>query len=146
MVMMEKYLQQPGGVPMSDDSRSNTNSINFWMENVMNISEATRQNKLAEILESYATKKNAGIYIIQNSKRKEAAGVISSVGYHLSREKAIENLEDEVLRLSEEVLRLKTQVRAEQPVYTFAEALERLKFDQDDLRDIFETADEVEID
>jgi hypothetical protein len=118
--MMEKYLQQPGGVPMSDDSRSNTNGIHFWMENVMNISEATRQNKLAEILESYATKKNAGIYIIQNSKRKEATGVISSAGYYLSREKAIEKLEGEVLRLNEEVLRLKTQVRAEQPVYTFS--------------------------
>lgn len=131
---------------MADESKSNTTGIHFWMENVMNISEATRQNRLAEILDSYASKKNAGIYIIQNSKKKEAAGVISSVSYHLSREKAIEKLEEEVLRLNDEVLRLKAQLRNDQPVYSFAQAIERLGLDQDDLTDIFDKSDEVEID
>lgn len=142
MVMMEKFLQH-GGIPMTDDS---TTGINFYMENVMNISEATRQNKLAEILDSFAGKKNTGIYIVHNSKKKEAAGVISSIGYHLAREKAIGRLEEEVLRLSDEVLRLKAQLRNDEPVYSFAEAIERLGFNEHDLSDIFENSDEVEID
>lgn len=131
---------------MHEDSRSNINGINFWMENIMNISEATRKNKLAEILEGYANNKSRSVFIIQNSKKKEAAGVITSVSYHLSREKTIELLESEVLRLSEEILSLRTKIRTEEPVVTFASALESLQFDQDDLKDMFDNADEVKID
>lgn len=128
-------------------TNDNTAGINFWMQNVMNISDATRKNKLAEILDSYAdSKKSTVVYIIQNSKKKEAAGVISSVNYHLDLEQSVRKLEDEVLRLTDEVLRLEAQLRIEQPVYSLSEALERLELSQDDLNDIFENSDEVEID
>jgi hypothetical protein len=131
---------------MHEDSRSNIDGINFWKKNVMNISEATRQNKLAEILDSFANKESTSVYIIQNSKKKDAAGVISSVGYHLLREKAIKELEDETLRLSEEILSLKARLRADEPMASFDSALERLQLDEEDLKDIFDNADEVEID
>lgn len=146
MVMIEKYLLQSGGAPMYEDSRSNIDAINFWKQNVLNISEATRKNKLAEILDSYADKQNTSIYVIHNSKKKEAAGVISSVSYHLLREKIIDKLEDEVTRLNEEILSLKARLRADEPIVTFDNAMKRLQIDQDDLKDIFENADEVEID
>lgn len=128
-------------------SEDRTSGIHFWMDNVMNISEATRQNKLAEILDGYANKQNMEtIYIIQNSKKKEAAGVISSVGFHLAREKEIKKLEEEVLHLTNELLRLKAQSRNDQSVYSFAEAIERLELNEQDLKDILENSDEVEID
>lgn len=129
---------------MSDE---NATGIDFYMHNVMNINEATRQNRLAEILDSYAgNKETDSVYIIQNSKRKEAAGVISSVRYHQSREKTIRSLENEVLRLSDEILRLKAMVRNDHPVYSMAQALERLDLDEDDIKDIFDNSDEVNID
>lgn len=127
---------------MTDDS---VTGIEFYMQNVMNISEATRQNKLAEILEGYAKNSNS-VYIIQNSKKKEAAGVISSIRYHLAREKAIKTLEREVMDLTDEILRLKAKLRVDEPVYSLAEALEQLDLNEEDLKDIFENSDEVEID
>lgn len=43
------------------------------------------------------------------------------------REKAIKNLEQEVLRLTDEILRLKAQLRNDQALYSFAQAMERLE-------------------
>lgn len=50
------------------------------------------------------------------------------------------------MALDDEILRSKTMLRADQPVYSLAEALEQLDLNEEDLKDIIENSDEVKID
>ncbi len=126
---------------------STIDNINFFRNNVMNISDATRKNKLASVLEEFSTEeKNQKIYIIQNSKKKEAAGVISSLNDYLAKEEMLRALQNEVLWLSEENLKLKVQQREQSPSLSFTEAMNQMEFDESDWKDIFNEADEVNID
>ncbi|MDO3408275.1 hypothetical protein QWJ34_00690 [Saccharibacillus sp. CPCC 101409] len=145
MELSNEYVRQRQKIE-PEQEEANLEGIQFFMNNVMNISEATRKNKLAEILENFAVKQDKKVYVIQNSKKKEAAGVVSSLKHYLDREKMLRELQDEVLRLSEEVLLLKVQVREDQPTLTLAEAMQKMNFDEAELKDIFDNADEVKID
>ena len=55
--------------------------IHFLKHNVLNISEITRQNKLTEILNKFAGEKTEEVFIVQNSKNKEAQAAVVDVEY-----------------------------------------------------------------
>jgi len=55
--------------------------LEFLKNNVLNISEITRQNKLTAILNSFAGKKTEEVYIVQNSKNKDAQAAIIDLEY-----------------------------------------------------------------
>ncbi|QDH22104.1 hypothetical protein [Saccharibacillus brassicae] len=130
-----------------NQTASTLGNIDFFMNNVMNISEATRKNKLALVLEEFSTEDGEeNVYIIQNSKKKEAAGVVTSLRHYRAKEERLKELQDELLRLSEENLMLKAKEREHQPSLSFAEAVQNMQLDEEDLKDIFDHADEVNID
>lgn len=55
--------------------------IEFLRNNVYNISEITRQNKLTEILNSFSGEKTEEVFIVQNSKSKDAQGALVDVEF-----------------------------------------------------------------
>ncbi len=145
MELLNAYTQRQKNNEIQKQD-STIENIDFFLNNVMNISEATRKNKLASVLEEFSTEKTEKVYIIQNSKKKEAAAVISSLHHYRTKEKLLRELQEEVLRLSKEVLILKTQNREQQSSLSLAEAIEKLELDENDLKDIFDHEDEVNID
>ncbi len=50
--------------------------FDFLKNNVLNISELTRTKKLTEILDQFAEGKSQEVYVIQNSKNRNAQGVL----------------------------------------------------------------------
>ncbi len=50
-------------------------------ESVLSVSELTRSKKLAEILNSYAESCSRDIYIVRNSKNKQARAAIADLDY-----------------------------------------------------------------
>lgn len=74
--------------------------LDFIKKNVLNISEITRTTKLTQILDSYANKISDEFFVIQNTRNKEAAGVLSDLEYFqklLMYEQAVESAIDEVI-------------------------------------------------
>lgn len=146
--MVENIIIRRGGMVMNnDDFREGITGIKFLQQNVMNISEATRNNKLTEILDSFTQKEQkTRVYVIQNSKRKDASGVLCSIEHYAVLNENIEKLERDNAALLDEILALKTLLRENQPEYSFAQAIEMLDLSNEDLIDIFENSDEVNID
>lgn len=58
-----------------------TNILEFLKERVLSVSDITRTKKLSEILNEYADKKSSEIFIVQNTKKKNAQAVISDLEY-----------------------------------------------------------------
>ncbi|MCA0757047.1 hypothetical protein KP806_18455 [Paenibacillus sp. N4] len=140
---------------MVDDKKGYEESllaaIEFYQNNVVNISEATRQNKLAAILEDYANEgRDAQLFVIQNSKKKEASGVLMSIDRYTSlvKENAAVNKENDYLKekIIELELVLKTLQRESQDTYSVEAALAKLDLNDDDLMEILSNDVEVEID
>ena len=53
--------------------------LDFIKNNVLNITDITRTSRLTEILDSYANNVSDQIYIIQNSRNKDAQGVLVDI-------------------------------------------------------------------
>lgn len=118
--------------------------LQFLRDNVLNISEITRQNKLTKILDSFAGGKSEEIFVVQNSKKKDARGILVDEEFFLdllrhkqAYEMAIESARDEI------VYRTTLERKDKQATISLAEVIA----DNDlDLDDILETLDEMEID
>jgi len=90
-----------GGKTMTNIEKPSENIaefINFLNKNVYNISDLTRQNKLTDILNTFSGQKTDEIYIVQNSKSKNAQGAFVDVEYLLElidyKKKYLQVLED----------------------------------------------------
>lgn len=53
--------------------------LHFIKNNVLSITDLTRTNKLAEILDSFANRKSEDIFIVQNSRNKDSQGALVDV-------------------------------------------------------------------
>ena len=74
------------GIPMIKDERSVQSiaqTLNFLRQNVLNISDVTRKKKLTTILNSFAGTTSEEIFVVQNSKSKDAQGALIDVDYLL---------------------------------------------------------------
>lgn len=77
-----------------------SNTLNFVKENVLNITELTRTNKLSEILNKYAGEETSEVFIIQNNKNRNAVGVLVDLEHYqrlLRIEEAVEQSIDETM-------------------------------------------------
>jgi hypothetical protein len=75
-------------------------TLNFVKENVLNITELTRTNKLSEILNKYAGEETSEVFIIQNNKNREAVGVLVDLEHYqrlLRIQEAVEQSVDETM-------------------------------------------------
>jgi hypothetical protein len=75
-----------GGLSMTDKRKKQKHipdMIEFLNENVYNISDITRHQKLAKILDSFSGTKSEEVFIVQNSKHKEAQAALIDVDYLL---------------------------------------------------------------
>ncbi len=59
-----------------------SSTISFLKGNVLNITDITRSNKLSEILNMYAGKETNEVFVIQNNKNRNAAGVLLDLEYY----------------------------------------------------------------
>lgn len=69
-------------------------TLNFVEKNILNVTDLTRTNKLAEILENFANDKTEEVYIIQNAKNKHAKGVFVDLEFFQELLRYKEMLED----------------------------------------------------
>ena len=60
---------------------ADADTIQFVKESVLTVSELTRTKKLTEILNSYAESHSRDVYIVQNSKNKQARAAIADLDY-----------------------------------------------------------------
>lgn len=56
-------------------------TLDFVKNQVLNVTDITRTTKLTEILDSYANKVSEQIFVIQNSRNKEAQGILADIDY-----------------------------------------------------------------
>lgn len=59
----------------------NSNTLNFLKNNVYNITDVTRHNKLTEMLDCFSREVTDEVFIIQNAKNKDAKGVFLDLDY-----------------------------------------------------------------
>lgn len=70
------------GIPLTKNETQNiVHTLDFIRKNVLNISDVTRTTKLTEILNSFSGVKSEEIFIVQNSKSKDAQGALVDVDY-----------------------------------------------------------------
>jgi len=87
---------------MSKDYKTETSAdtIRFVKESVLTISDLTRTKKLTEILNSYAQSNNRDVYIVQNSKNKNARAAVVDLDYFqelLQYKEAVDDAIDEIM-------------------------------------------------
>lgn len=100
------------GIPVDTEEKNPNNivrTLNFVRSNVLNVSDVTRTKKLTQILNSFAGRKSEEIFVVQNSKKKDAQGALIDVDYllELLKYKAVleEMLEESVDSLMIETVR-----------------------------------------
>jgi hypothetical protein len=107
--------------PYKTDTDADT--IQFVKESVLSVSDLTRTKKLTEILNSYAESHSRDIYIVQNSKNKQARAAIADLDYLqelLRYKEAVDAATDEVMyELALERKNDETDVGLEQVIKRF---------------------------
>lgn len=117
--------------------------LDFIKNNVLSITDLTRTNKLSEILDSYANRKSEEIFIVQNSRNRDAQGAIVDVELLFEllafREAVLEAADRVIERTAQE--RLETFV----PNVSLSEALQQIGVERIDTDEIRRLSDELEI-
>lgn len=129
------------GVKLVDKKkRVESNTFSFIKDNVLTITDLTRTNKLSEILNQYAGKETSEVYVIQNSKNRDAVGVLVDMEHY------------------QRLLRLQEIIEETTDAYMYQVALERkkdktfiplsevVKDDDIDLKELVDSLNEVELD
>lgn len=129
-----------GAKLMDKKKRVESNTFSFIKDNVLTITDLTRSNKLSEILNHYAGKETSEVYVIQNSKNRDAVGVLVDMEHY------------------QRLLRLQEIIEETTDAYLYRIALERKKDtayiplsevvgdDDFDLNELIDSLDEVELD
>lgn len=81
----ELSLEREDRLMDSDEKNvhSMVQTLNFLRKNLLNVSDVARTKKLTEILNSFAGAKSEEIFVVQNSKSKDAQGALIDVDYLL---------------------------------------------------------------
>ena len=81
----ELPLEREDGLMDRDEKnvQSMVQTLNFLRKNVLNVSDVARTKKLTEILNSFAGTKSEEIFVVQNSKSKDAQGALIDIDYLL---------------------------------------------------------------
>src|SRR5665647_1504455 len=75
-----------------------SSTFSFLKENVLSVTDVTRTKMLSEILNKYAGKETSEVYVIQNSKNRNAVGVLVDLEHYerlLRIQEALEQAIDE---------------------------------------------------
>ena len=82
------------------DYKTVADTIQFVKESMLTVSDLTRTKKLTEILNSYADQSSRAVYIVQNSKNRQARAVIADLDYFqelLCYKEAVDAATDEIM-------------------------------------------------
>ncbi|WP_438313171.1 hypothetical protein [Sporosarcina sp. FA9] len=77
-----------------------SDTLDFLKNNVYNITDVTRHNKLTEMLDRFSINETEEVFIIQNAKNKNAKGVFLDLKYFeelLATKEALDNALDEII-------------------------------------------------
>lgn len=62
-------------------SKINVETLKFLKNNVLNVTDLTRNNKLSEILDDFSGGISEEVYVVQNAKKKNANAVLIDLEY-----------------------------------------------------------------
>ncbi len=82
------------------DYKTVADTIQFVKESMLTVSDLTRTKKLTEILNSYADRSSRAVYIVQNSKNRQARAAIADLDYFqelLRYKEAVDAATDEIM-------------------------------------------------
>ncbi len=82
------------------DYKTGADTIQFVKESMLTVSDLTRTKKLTEILNSYADQSSRDVYIVQNSKNRQARAAIADLDYFqelLRYKEAVDAATDEIM-------------------------------------------------
>lgn len=94
---------------MKQDSFLTSDTLDFIQNNVYNVSDLTRKNKLSEILQKFVSSTDEA-FVIENAKSKDAKGVLIDLKYFeqlLKYKEAIDQVIDEEIE-KEAIKRIET--------------------------------------
>jgi len=117
---------------------THSSMLRFVKDHVLTVSELTRTNKLAEILERYASRTSDELYVIQNARNKNAKAVLADLEFIeelLAYKEAVDSALDD---WAEEVAR---ERKGDEATLSMAQVVDELDVDIDT---VLRLADEVE--
>lgn len=123
------------------DIKTRSESLRFVQDRVLNITDITRTTKLAEILDEYAKGESEDIFVVQNTRNKDAKGVLVDLEYFerlLRYEEVIEQITDEMMY---EVTLSRKDEKAD---ISFSEIIAESGLDIDDIIELSKTIQEDE--
>lgn len=115
---------------MSKTRLVNSKTFNFLKENVLNVTDLTRSNRLSEILNKYAGEKTEEVYVIQNTKNRNAAGVLVDLEHYQDLIRMQELLEQ---TLDDYMYRIALERQGDDPSIPLTEVVEEGDFDFNEL-------------
>lgn len=120
-----------------------SSTLDFIKNNVLSITDSTRTNKLSEILDSYANGKSEDIFIVKNSRNRDAQGAIVDIELLFE----LLELREAVFEAADRVVEKIAQERLETfaPNVGLSEALQQIGVERIDPDKIRRLSDELEI-
>ena len=118
-----------------------TDSLRFLRERVLTVTDIMRTKKLTEILDEYAKGESEDVFVVENTRNKNAKAILLDFEYFerlLTYEEAIENTMDELMYK-------KTLERKDQPAtIDVADVIDQLQLDVEEIIRMSETVEEDE--
>jgi len=118
-----------------------TDSLRFLRERVLTVTDIMRTKKLTEILDEYSKGESEDVFVVQNTRNKNAKAILLDFEYFerlLTYEEAIENTMDELMYK-------KTLERKDQPAtIDVADVIDQLQLDVEEIIRMSETVEEDE--
>ena len=107
-----------------------TDSLRFLRERVLTVTDIMRTKKLTEILDEYSKGESEDVFVVENTRNKNAKAILLDFEYFerlLTYEEAIENTMDELMYK-------KTLERKDQPAtIDVADVIDQLQLDVEDI-------------
>ena len=118
-----------------------TDSLRFLRERVLTVTDIMRTKKLTEILDEYSKGESEDVFVVENTRNKNAKAILLDFEYFerlLTYEEAIENTMDELMYK-------KTLERKDQPAtIDVADVIDQLQLDVEEIIRMSETVEEDE--
>jgi len=121
--------------------KTRTDSLRFLRERVLTVTDIMRTKKLTEILDEYSKGESEDVFVVENTRNKNAKAILLDFEYFerlLTYEEAIENTMDELMYK-------KTLERKDQPAtIDVADVIDQLQLDVEEIIRMSETVEEDE--
>lgn len=117
-----------------------SNMLEFLQDNVLNITDLTRTNKLSEILNKFAGEETNEVFVVQNHKNKDATGVLVDLEHYMKLLKLKEIIEHAIDEHMDNVTMERKDDISDIPLRTVIKDDDNIDYDY-----IFNNLDKIEL-